>query len=89
MTEPLDGRCARCEENTVLERQPCEECLGTGLMRSAKALQGGAFTMRGEWPYCEDCDGQGYFDLTPCCGTGLLDPSDAVEASYERSRETQ
>ena len=60
------GRCARCRENTVLERVPCETCEGSGIVLANQ------YTNTQERP-CNDCEGRGYTESTPCCSAGLVD----------------
>ena len=96
MTPPTDsrdfpsGRCARCRGNAVLERMPCEECKGQGKIERDHTIRHGD-TVGDESVvalfHCNDCDGIGYTESTPCCGWPLLDESAGVDAAYERRAE--
>lgn len=81
--DPASGRCARCRENTVLERQVCEACDGSGQSVQMGQSDNMDIIVRD----CYQCDGRGHCDLTPCCGRGLVDEAGEIDEAYERGRD--
>lgn len=77
---PASGRCSRCKENTVLERTDCETCGGTG----SDPASADTFADDADCPHCE---GRGYTESTPCCGTTLVDEAAEVDEAYDRLRD--
>ena len=76
---PESGRCARCKENTVLERVPCEDCKGRGWVWNIKYNR--------DPVECADCEGNGYTKSTPCCGSTLIDEGSEVDRAYDMGRD--